>query len=439
MSWEKVKLNNILSNSEKRFKPYDNVISGLKRIDKIDFGGNIYLSDSPSKTDMIIIKQGELVISGINVYKGAVALYEGYEDVTATIHYSSYKLNQDKIDLDFFKLFLKSPEFLNAIKEQVPGGIKTEIKPKHLLPLEVEIPIKVEEQKKIVKSFQFRKLNIDTIHSELSFQLDLVQQLRQAFLREAMQGKLVSQNPNDEPASILVQKIKAEKEKLAKEKKNKKEKNLSPIKDEEIPFEIPESWVWCKLWEIISFGPVNGYSPQKSKVGKGIKCLTLTATTSGKFNGSYFKLVDEHIDQDSYLWLSSGDILLQRGNSLEYVGIAALFNGHQNEFIYPDLMIKVKAIKYVDSKYLYMALNSPSSRRYFQREAFGTQKSMPKINQYTVNNVMIPIPPCNEQHRIVSKLDQLMSMCDELEQSIQQGKTTANYLLQRVLKEALQK
>jgi type I restriction enzyme S subunit len=91
---------------EDRFKPKDKAIEGLKRVNKIDFSGNIYLSNKDSNTDMILVKQGDLLISGINVEKGAVAVYDGQEDVTATIHNSSYEFDDEKIDVEFLKLFL---------------------------------------------------------------------------------------------------------------------------------------------------------------------------------------------------------------------------------------------------------------------------------------------------------------------------------------------
>lgn len=436
MSWGTVKLSDFLRVRDDRFKPNGLAIEGLKRVDKIDFSGQIYLSNSPSKTDMILIKPGDLLISGINVYKGAVAVYEGAEDVAATIHYSSYEYDKKKIDVEFLKLFLKSPEFLDAIKEQVPGGIKTEIKPKHFLPLEVVIP-DLKGQREVLESFSKVEATQSNLTAELTHQLDFVKQLRQSFLREAMQGKLVPQDPKDEPASKLLQKIKAEKEKLIKEKKIKKDKPLQEIKPEEIPFGTPDNWAWCRLGEIITFGPSNGFSPKGSGNEKGIKCLTLTATTSGFFKENYFKFVDELVEADSYLWLRPGDILLQRGNSLDYVGIAALYNGKANEFIYPDLMIKIRASQDVNSHFLHWALISPFNRIYFQTMASGAQKSMPKITQEVVTNALIPLPPLSEQHRIVAKLEQLMYLCDDLEQSIRQSKEQTNMLLQAALREAL--
>src|ERR1035437_10125959 len=156
MSWSKVKLGVFLKLRDNRYKPNDRAIADLKRIDKIDFSGEIFISDKPSNTDMILIKNGDLVISGINVEKGAMAVYTGENDITATIHYSSYSFDENNIDIDFLKYFLKSIEFKNALKEQVPGGIKTEIKPKHLLPLLVRIPTDLSEQKAIVEILKNR-------------------------------------------------------------------------------------------------------------------------------------------------------------------------------------------------------------------------------------------------------------------------------------------
>ncbi|HRZ32588.1 MAG TPA: hypothetical protein P5188_09780, partial [Flavobacterium sp.] len=171
MSWQKVKLGQFLKNREGRYKPNDPAIKGLKRIDKINFSGTIFLSDKPSNTDMILVKKGDLVISGINVEKGAMNIYQGNENVVATIHYSSYEFDENQIDIDFLTNFLKSLEFKKALKEQVPGGIKTEIKPKHILPLLVEIPTNIEEQKKVVKKLNENNSIIQSVSSELTYQL----------------------------------------------------------------------------------------------------------------------------------------------------------------------------------------------------------------------------------------------------------------------------
>ncbi|MFM7856117.1 MAG: restriction endonuclease subunit S, partial [Flammeovirgaceae bacterium] len=144
---------------------------------------------------------------------------------------------------------------------------------------QIQLPVpSLEEQKEFIKSYNVLEKQSSELSTELTHQLDLVKQLRQAFLREAMQGKLVSSPPEkggvsggrggsptppsaghlplsgEENASELLQKIKAEKAQLIKEGKLKREKELPPIKPEEIPFEIPKNWVWCRLGEVASIG-----------------------------------------------------------------------------------------------------------------------------------------------------------------------------------------
>lgn len=114
--WKKVKVGDFLFEREGRYKPDANEIEELKRINKIDFSGNFHIANKPSKTDMILIKQGDLVISGINVAKGALGVYHGKDDVTATIHYSSYTFDESKVSVEYFKRFLKSPLLFNYLK-----------------------------------------------------------------------------------------------------------------------------------------------------------------------------------------------------------------------------------------------------------------------------------------------------------------------------------
>lgn len=130
-------------------------LMNIRRIKKIDFDGNIFFDDKvQTRTDMILVKNGDLVISGINVEKGAIALYQGKDDVLATIHYSSYILNKENIDSDFFDCLIRSDYLKTKLIMQRSGGIKTEIKPKDFLKLNVKLPASIEDQKKIVHIYK---------------------------------------------------------------------------------------------------------------------------------------------------------------------------------------------------------------------------------------------------------------------------------------------
>jgi type I restriction enzyme S subunit len=139
--------------------------------------------------------------------------------------------------------------YLNKEKELVSrmkGMANVTLPMKEIAKIEIPVP-PIDVQIEFVQQYYVLEEKSNDLGAEIEHQLNLVEQLRQSFLREAMQGKLLPQNKNDEPASVLLEKIKAEKERLIKEKKIKKQKALAPITEEEIPFEIPENWEWCKL------------------------------------------------------------------------------------------------------------------------------------------------------------------------------------------------
>ncbi len=445
-SWAYRPLSDFLIEREGRFKPNDPEIKNYKRLDKIDFSGQIHISEKPSKTDMIIIESGDLVISGINVAKGALAVYEGNEPVTATIHYSSYTFKKNEIDIAFLKRFLKSPTFISELQDQVKGGIKTEIKPKHLLPLKARIP-KLAEQQKINHHFDAIENEITELSSEVSTQSAYLTKLRQAILQEAIEGKLTAEWRKENPvckgdpeydAEALLENIKTEKQMMFAKGLIKQEKPLLPIDQKDIPFILPEGWVWSRLGEILKNPPRNGYSPKEVNYVTKVKSLKLGATTWGVFNPLEHKFIDEDIPADSVFWLKPNDILIQRSNSIDYVGVTAIYTGKENEFIYPDLMMKLEIIKPISVLYSHKVLSAPFCREYFRKKAKGAQKSMPKINQGVVNNTIIPIPPLAEQQAIVEKVEKLLSMVDELEKQVSERKEQSEKLMQAVLREAFE-
>ena len=450
--WKKVKIGDFLTEREGRYKPNDKEISKYQRLDKIDFSGHIHISDKPTKTDMIIVFPGDLVISGINVAKGAISVYQGKEPVCATIHYSSYTFDDKKVDLDYFKYFVKSPAFIFALQQQVKGGIKTEIKPKHLLPLEISLP-DLSTQKEIVKVLSKKIEKVELIKSEIESQKAYAKQLRQNILQEAIEGKLtenwrkenpvVKGNP-DFDAEALFEKIQEEKSHTDSELpletslriRNSKKKVFESISENEQPFEIPEGWKWVRLGEIIKDSPRNGYSPKAVDFETPIKTLKLGAVTYGIFDASEFKYINEEIPKDAHCWLKNGDILIERSNSIEYVGICAIYTGKDDEFMYPDLLMRFRTSDSLSKEYIHKVLVSPFNRQYFMNNAKGSQKTMPKINQETVSNTLIPLPPLAEQKEIVSCVEKLLTNVAELEKQITEREEMTKQLMQSIMKDA---
>jgi len=269
--------------------------------------------------------------------------------------------------------------------------------------------------------------------SELYTVKENVAELRKSILQLAVMGRLVPQDPNDPPTGELLKEIKAEKRRLIKEKKIKKPKPLPPIKPEEVPYALPQGWEWIRLREILIFGPKNGYSPKAVDYETPVRSLTLSATTSGTFKGEYSKYIGEHIEEDSSLWLEDGDILVQRGNTIEYVGVSAIFHGENNTYIYPDLMMKLRVASGLSVDYVHKMLSSDFSRNFMRSHASGTSSTMPKISQVVVNSVPFALPSIPEQHRIVTRIDQLMALCDTLEQQIDAANGKQTELLNAIM------
>lgn len=438
--WKKVRIGEFLTERQGRYKPNDNAIATYKRLDKIDFSGTAHISEKPSKTDMIVVQPGDLVISGINVAKGAIAVYQRTEPVTATIHYSSYIFDDSVVDLEYFKYFVKSPTFIETLKKQAKGGIKTEIKPKVFLPLEISLP-DLPTQKQIVKRISVNLKRVNELAKEIEAQKLYVKQLRRNILQDAIEGKLTADRRKEHPVQKGNPDYDAEAlfELIQKERQvDKKRKALPPILDAEKPFELPTGWKWVRLGEIIKEAPRNGYSPKAVDFETNTKTLKLGAVTSGVFDSSQYKYIDEKIPKESYCWLKNGDILIERSNSLEYVGICAVYTGKDYEFIYPDLLMKVCPIEPISYVYIHIVLMSPFNRRYFMSNAKGSQKTMPKINQECVSNTWIPLPPLVEQQQIITFVSAMFNKTSDIERQIQESKILSEKLSFGIIKENLE-
>ncbi|ATM89606.1 TPA: restriction endonuclease subunit S [Klebsiella aerogenes] len=197
-----------------------------------------------------------------------------------------------------------------------------------------------------------------------------------------------------------------------------------------------EKWETVKLLDIIVAKPRNGYSPKGVEYETAIKNLTLSAVTKGYFIENCFKYVDIDISDDSYLWVKNGDILIQRANSLEYVGVSAIYEGKDNQYIYPDLMMKFRVNERILTKYLHYSLLSEPTREYFRKNASGTTGNMPKINQGTVSAAPVNLPPISEQTEIVRRVEQLFAYADSIEKQVQDALERVNNLTQSILAKA---
>ncbi|KEF32494.1 Type I restriction-modification system, specificity subunit S [Marinobacter nitratireducens] len=195
-------------------------------------------------------------------------------------------------------------------------------------------------------------------------------------------------------------------------------------------------WDRAQLIDIVTEKPRNGRSPKGVNYETPYRNLTLSATTSGQFLDGNFKYVELDIGDDSYLWVKNGDILIQRANTLDYVGISALYRGPDNAYVYPDLMMKCTTNERAIPEFLHLTLLSEPTRKYFRDNATGTSGNMPKINQKTVSETPISLPPIADQTEIVRRVDQLFAHADRIEQQVNNALARVNNLTQSILAKA---
>lgn len=266
----------------------------------------------------------------------------------------------------------------------------------------------LEEQKRIVEKIHQAFSVLDTI-DELQKQYTAnLSALKSKLIDAAIQGKLTEQLPEDGTAEELYQQIQVEKQELITAKKIKKGRALPEITKDEIPFEIPANWKWVRLSEILLVQPSNGYSPKGVEYETQFKNLTLTATTNGYFKPEAYKYVDITTEVAEKYYLTNGDILIQRSNSRELVGTSCIYKHGNRAYIYPDLMMRIHTMPCISVEYIDTVLKSTIVRNYYRQAASGSSESMPKINQKTVQNTLVPIPPLDEQKRIVMRLDAVL-------------------------------
>jgi type I restriction enzyme S subunit len=372
-------------------------------------------------------------VSKIDARYGAFGIAPDEVDgAIITGNFWAYDVDFSKLNIEWFNQFTNSPDFYNLC-ERASAGIthRKYLNETFFLNYEIMLP-SVEEQLIQIEKIKKQKVSFGELTSELTHQLDLIKQLRQAFLREAMQGKLVKSTNIKETGQQLLSKIKAEKAQLIAVKKLKKEKELPPITEDEIPFEIPENWAWCRLGEISSI--VRGGSPRPAGDPKyydgDIPFLKVGDLTG--YEGKYCNTYTHTIKKEGLYktrYVEANTLMLTNSGATLGVPRICTFPTTFNDGIAAFL-----GIDNLNKEFLFYFLREKSD--YFLKEASRGQ-GQPNLNTDIIGSTLIPLPPLHEQEQIVTKLEELMAFCDGLEQSIKESQGYNEKLLQQVLREVL--
>ena len=254
--------------------------------------------------------------------------------------------------------------------------------------------------------------------------------LKKSILQEAVQGKLVPQNPDDEPASVLLERIRAEKQALIKAGKIKKDKHESVIvtRDkipyeiidgkerciaDEVPFELPDSWCWCRLKSLLkksSTGPFGSMLHKSDYANEGIPLINPADIVHGKVSLDKIKKVafQKAEQMESYRLIVEDIVIGRRGE----LGRAAIITESENHFLCGTGCFFISLIDGFDPTFFIKLLESPYLRTELQDQSVGT--TMNNLNHSILENLLIPLPPIAEQKRIVTKIEELMQYCEKL-------------------------
>ena len=260
--------------------------------------------------------------------------------------------------------------------------------------------------------------------------------LRQAILQLAVMGKLVPQDANDEPAAVLLERIKKEKERLVKEGKIKKEKSLTEIIGDELEYNIPQQWAWSRLTDICKL-ITDGTHQTPNYTDTGRIFLSAQNVKPFRFMPEVHRFVSE-ADYQGYIKSRKPefeDILLTRVGA--GIGEGAVIDQKLDFAIYVSIALIRPVKKFIDPYYLTIWLNSPSGTHKSSINTYGKGVSQGNLNLGLIRKFIVSLPPYQEQKRIVSKVDKLMKLCDELETKLTQTQTESEKIINAAVKQLL--
>lgn len=279
----------------------------------------------------------------------------------------------------------------------------------------------LEEQKRIVAKIEELMPYVDKYDKAYSEVEELNRKfpddMQKSILQYAIKGKLLEQREEEGTAEELYQQIQEEKKKLIKEGKIKKTKALPEITEGEIPFDIPESWKWVRLGELALYLDA-GKSPncvKQSVVSDEWGVITTTSIQCNFFDQSQNKILPSSFDVKEEMQVKTGDVLITRAGPTNRTGVACFVHDITFNLILSDKTVRVNlSDEYLDKRFISQAINSSSIRHYIIHMMSGMDKQQVNISQDKIRNIIIPLPPLNEQKRIVEKIEELLPYTKQL-------------------------
>jgi len=259
-----------------------------------------------------------------------------------------------------------------------------------------------------------------------------IDQFKQTILQLAVMGKLVPQDPNDEPASMLLEKIAKEKALLIKEGKIKRQEPLPNITENEKSIKLPEGWEWTRLGNL-SANIHYGYTASADHGNAGIRLLRITDIQDDSVEWETVPGCEiEEKKANDYL-LEDNDILIARTGGT--IGKSYLVENIDVKAVFASYLIRVKRIEGTYPPFIKIYLGSQLYWQQLYKNSMGT--GQPNVNATALKRLVFPLPPLAEQHRIVAKVDELMALCDTLKARLKEAQTTQIQLADAIVEQAV--
>ena len=398
------------------------------------------------------------------------------QDVPVTAVFASYLIRiqgSHEIHDRYLKLFLESPAYWTQLRDGARGAGQPNVNGQILGKITVPLPPLVEQHRIVAKVNELMALcdrleeartaredtrdgltkasltrlvapDIDapTFRSHARFAVDAlpaltaradqVKQLRQTILNLAVRGKLVKQDPADEPASELLKRISAEKARLVKAGEIRNPKKIPVIDTNELPFDPPRGWEWTRLLEI-SRKIHYGYTASANRMIESVRLLRITDIQDNRVD--WFSVPGCEIEEKVLpkFKLERGDVLIARTGGT--IGKSFLVQDVPVTAVFASYLIRIQGSHEIHDRYLKLFLESPAYWTQLRDGARGA--GQPNVNGQILGKITVPLPPLVEQHRIVAKVNELMALCDRMETGLATADVTRTRLLDSLLVDAL--
>ena len=373
---------------------------------------------------------------------GRMAIYKTaanpYELAVADSHVTVIRPLKQFVLPEYLYYYFANPSVQSVIEDQADGTTKQkELATATIKAYLTPIPPLDEQRRILAKLSEVLPVvkNYGVVYDETTvMQEAFPESLKKSILQEAVQGKLVPQDPSDEPAEALLERIRAEKQRLIKEGKIKKDKHESVIfrrdnshyekrgsKEENIndiiPFELPDSWEWIRLSAILTSTDA-GKSPQCENRHRTIGewgVIKTTAIQDGYFLAEENKVLPLDFNLQESMVVHHGDLLITRAGPRNRTGVICVVDGEPENLILSDKTVRLSYLRnFVNPHYVMTALSSPAMQYFVVDAMTGMASSQVNISQEKMKTFLLPLPPLNEQQRIVDEVSKIFGRIDKL-------------------------